>query len=119
MPEEEGDFPSLRPKTQHRRSTTTESTGSGSISSNLNAKANADVMAVKRTPDLSKSTKRLSIGHASTSSTSTTKPVAPQMLKTTSAPARSNDVVIDKVMSPKEGEKDKGGKGRRNSRQMK
>lgn len=76
-------------------------------------------MAVKRTPDLSKSTKRLSIGHTSTSSTSTTKPVAPQMLKTTSAPARSNDVVVDKIVSPKEGEKGKGGKGRRNSRQMK
>jgi len=119
MPEEEGDFPSLRPKTQHRRSTTTESTGtgSGSISSNLNA--NASAVAVKRTPDLSKSTKRLSIGHASTSSSSTTKPVAVQMLKTTSAPARSNDVVIDRIVSPKEGEKEKGGKGRRHSRQMK
>jgi len=119
MPEEEGDFPSLIPKTQHRRSTTTGSigTGSASISSNLNGNVSAG--SVKRTPDLSKSTKRLSIGHATTSGTSTTKSVAPQMLKTTSAPARSNDVVIDTIVSPKEGDKMKGGKVRSNSRQMK
>ena len=92
MPEE--DFPSLRPKPNHRRSTL-ESTSTETV---------------KWTPDLSKSTKRLTIGQDS-------KILAPPMLKTTSAPARSSDVGSDKVMSPKDG--DKGTKGRRNSRQMK
>jgi hypothetical protein len=107
MPEEEGDFPPIRPKSQHRRSATLESTSTTSASHSANAHANT----IKRTPDLSKSTKRLTIGGES-------KIIAPPMLKTASAPARSNDVGSDKVMSPKDG--DKGTKGnRRNSRQMK
>lgn len=105
MPEEECDFPPIRPRAQHRRSATTESTTSTSAS-NVNVNAGA----VKQTPDLSKSTKRLTIGQDS-------RVLAPPMLKTTSAPARSNDVGGDKVMSPKDG--NKGTKGRRNSRQIK
>jgi len=118
MPEEEGDFPSLKSKTEHRRSTTTGSIGTGSASI-ASKNGNVSAITVKRTPDLSKSTKRLSIGHATASNAGATKSVAPQMLKTTSAPARSTDVVIDSIVSPKEGEKIKGGKVRRNSRQTK
>lgn len=102
MPEEDGDFPPIRPKNQHRRSATADTSSSAT---------GAGSTATKWTPDLSKSTKRLMIGQDP-------KILAPPMLKTTSAPARSNDVVIDKIVSPKDGDRDRG-KGRRNSRQKK
>lgn len=101
MPEDE-EFPSLRPK--HQRSATMDSVESGS--------------SVKRTPDLATSTKRLTIGSGdSRGSAGSTRPMALPMLKTVSAPARSNDVASDKVMSPSAGER--GTKGKRISRQAK
>lgn len=99
MPEDE-EFPSLRSK--HQRSATMDSVGSSS--------------SVKRTPDLSTSTKRLTIGGGdSRGSMGSARPMALPMLKTVSAPARSNDVASDKVMSPGTGER--GTKGKRLSRQ--
>jgi hypothetical protein len=99
--ENEIEFPSLR---SHRRSATLESVSS---------------TATKHTTDMSKSTKRLTIGQESKVSvggSAVKRPSALPMLKTTSAPSRSSDVASDRVLSPREDRAEKGKRGPRPSK---